>query len=91
MPSQMTSGNLTQQLCFENKLALFVLLARLKGLIILPSHCLFALFAKDVADDMSTGCHVSLARFPLGDVYDAIEEVGFAMLAAEVLLQYSYS
>jgi hypothetical protein len=38
-----------------------------------------------VSHDVSTGCHVPFACFPLSDVDDAIEKVGFAMLATEVL------
>ena len=40
---------------------------------------------------MSAGRHVAFGGFGLGDVYDGVEEVGFAMLAAEVLIGASVS
>jgi hypothetical protein len=74
-----------QKLCLENEFALLILLTRLKCLVILPSDCLLALLAVYVSHDVSTSCHVPFACFPLSDVDDAIEKVGFAMLATEVL------
>ena len=41
----------------------------------------------DVTDYVAASCHVSFARFALGDINDGIEEVGFAMLASKVLFQ----
>jgi len=75
---------LAQKLCLENEFALLILLTRLECLVILPSDCLFALLAVYVSHDVSTGCHVPFACFPLSDVDDAIEKVGFAMLATEI-------
>lgn len=79
------SIHLTQQLLFQNVLALFILLRALVRAIIFPTHNLFALSTADVADDVSACRHVTLAGLALLDVYDAVEEVGFAVLAAEVL------
>lgn len=39
----------------------------------------------DIAYDVATGGHVALVWLRLGDVDNAIEQVRFAMLAAEVL------
>lgn len=41
----------------------------------------------DVTDYVAASCHVSFARFALGDINDRIEEVGLAMLASKVLFQ----
>jgi hypothetical protein len=38
-----------------------------------------------VAHDVAAGRHVALVGFRFGDVDDLVEEVGFAVLAAEVL------
>jgi len=38
----------------------------------------------DVTDYVAASCHVSFARFALGDINDRIEEVGLAMLASKV-------
>jgi len=78
------SSDLAQKLGLKYEFALLVLLARFEGLIVFPTYSLLALLAEYVADDVTTGCHVSFAWFALGDVYDAIKEVGFPMLAAEV-------
>lgn len=79
------SGDGAQQLCLQNELALLVLFARLVSLVVLPADCLLALPAVDVADYVATGRHVALVGIRLGDVDDAVKEVGFAVLAAEVL------
>jgi hypothetical protein len=71
----------------ENIFPLLVLLSALIGAVVLPAHDLPTLATGDVADDMATRRHVPLARFPLLDVDDAVEEVGLAMLAAEVLFK----
>jgi hypothetical protein len=42
-----------------------------------------------VAHDVAARRHIALVRLRLGDVDDAVEEVGLAMLAAEVLTQVS--
>jgi hypothetical protein len=85
MPGYSQSSDLAQELGLENEFTLLVLLTRLECLVVLPAHGLLALLAVDIAHDVATRCHIPLTCFPLGDVDDAIEEVGFAMLAAEVL------
>jgi hypothetical protein len=77
---------LTQQLLLQNVLALLVLLRALVRTIVLPTNNLTALFAGDVAHQVTAGGHVALASLALSDVHDGVEEVGFAVLAAEVLL-----
>jgi len=85
MPSQVqVLGNLTQQLSLEYELSLFVLLTRLESFVILPANRLFTLLAVYIANDVAARCHVSLARVAFSNVNDAVEEVGFAVLAAEV-------
>ena len=79
------SSDVAQQLGLEDKLALLVLLRRLKGLVVLPADRLLALVARDVADDVAAGGHVALIGVAGVDVDDAVEEVGLAVLAAEVL------
>lgn len=74
----------TQQLGFENELALLVLLTRLIGLVIFPTDRGLALFADDVAHDMASRRHVALHGFGGVNVDDGGEEEGFAVLAAEV-------
>lgn len=74
-----------EQLGLENELALLVLLGRLVGLVVLPADDLVADAAGDVADDVAAGGHVTLARLGALDVDDGVEEVGLAVLAAEVL------
>lgn len=39
----------------------------------------------DVADNVAAGGHVALVGFGLSNVDDGVEEVGLAVLAAEVL------
>lgn len=79
------SGYQAQQLTLENELALLVLLAGLVSLVILPAYRLFALSAMDVTHDVAAGGHVPLVGLGLGDVDYVVEEICFAMLAAEVL------
>ncbi len=79
------SRNITEQLGLKNKLALLVFLRVLIGLVVFPAHRLFALAAGNIADDVSTRRHVSLARLARIDVDNAMEEVGLAMLAPKVL------
>jgi hypothetical protein len=74
-----------EQLCLEDEFALFVLLTGFIGLVILPAYCLFALPAVNVAYDVSASRHVALVRIGLGDVDDAVKQVCFAVLAAEIL------
>lgn len=78
------SIHLTQQLLLQNEFPLFILLGTLIRAVVLPSYNLFALSAEDVAHDVSAGRHVAFAGFAGLDVYYAVEEVGFAVLAAEV-------
>jgi hypothetical protein len=78
-------GNIAQQLSFKNEFAFLVFFTRLKCFIIFPSYCLVALSACDVSDDMTAGRHIPFAGITGCDVYDVVEEVGFAMLTAEVL------
>lgn len=79
-----------QQFLLQDELALLVFLAALVGLVVLPTHSLLALAAGDVADDVATGGHTALDGIGLGDVHDGVEEVGLAMLAAEVLESSRY-
>lgn len=79
------SVDLSEQLGLQDELALLVLFRVFIGLVILPTNSLLAMSAADVAHDMTAGSHVPLGSFALGDIYDAVEEVGFAMLAAKVL------
>lgn len=74
-----------EQLGLEYELAFLVLLARLVRLVVLPAHRLLALPAHDVAHNVPARRHVALRGVGLRDVHDAAEEVGFAVLAAEVL------
>lgn len=50
---------IAKQLRLENKLPLFILLACLKRLVILPPHRFVALSAGDVADDVPARGHVA--------------------------------
>jgi hypothetical protein len=74
----------TQQLFLKNELALLVFLTALICFVVLPSYCFLALSAVDVAHDMFSRCHVTFDGIGLSDVHNIIEEVGFAMLAAEI-------
>lgn len=85
---QAISIDLTQQLLLQNELPLLILLCILIRLIILPSHHLSTLLTCDITHDMAAGGHVTLAGFALLDVDHGVEEVGFAMLAAEILQHY---
>lgn len=75
-----------EKLLLKNELPLLVFLAALVSLVVLPSYRLPALTAGDVAYDMSSGGHVTFDGIGLGDVDDVVEEVGFAVLAAETLV-----
>lgn len=77
--------NLAEQLGFQYVFALLVLLTTLECLVILPSNCLVALFTRNVSHDVASGGHVPFSGLTLNHVDNGIEEVGFAMLAAEVL------
>jgi hypothetical protein len=79
-------ADVAEQLGLEDELALLVLLGILVGLVVLPADRVLALPAGDVAHNVPARCHVALARLARLDVDDRVEEVGFAMLATEVLL-----
>ena len=79
------SVDLTQQLLLQDVLALLVLLRRLVGAVVLPAHDLLALAAVDVAHHVPARGHVALPGLALLDVHDRVEQVRFAVLAAEVL------
>ena len=79
------SGRKTQQLFFEDELALLVLLRALIRLVVLPSHGLFALPAADIPYHMSTGRHIALSWFACRDIDYVFEQVSFTVLPAEIL------
>jgi len=78
------SSNLTQQLGLQYELVFLVLLAALESLVIFPADRLLALLALYIAHNVASGSHVALARIAGCDVHDIVEEVGFAMLTAEI-------
>lgn len=78
------SIHITKQLLLQNIFSLFVLLRALVSAVVFPAHDLFALTTADVADDVSACGHVAFGGFALEGVYDGVEEVGFAVLAAEI-------
>ena len=80
-----SSGHSAEQLSLEDEFALLVLFRCFVRFVVLPTDCLFALAALNITYNVSTCRHVALAGLALCDVDDAVEEVGFAMLAAEVL------
>lgn len=86
LPSNHTLINLTQQLRLQNEFPLLVLLACLIRLVVFPPHGLLALLAVHVPHLVPTGRHVPLHGFGLRGVYHGVEEEGFAVLAAEILL-----
>ena len=77
--------NRAQQLRLQYKFPLLVLLRRLVRLVVLPSHRLVTLPAHDVPYEMPARRHIAFCGFRLRDIHDSVEEVGFAVLAAEVL------
>ena len=80
-----SSRYFAQELRLQDKLALLVLLARLVGLVVLPAHRVVALAACYIAHDVAAGGHVAFGGLAGRDVHHGSEEVGFAMLATEVL------
>lgn len=76
---------MAQELGLEDELALLVLFGRLVGLVVFPADRLLAMPAIDVAHNVAPSGHVALGGFALGDIDDLVEEVGFAVLTAEVL------
>lgn len=80
-----------QKLRLQDIHSFFIFLRLLVCLVVFPAHRLFALLAANIANDMSACCHAALGRFGLVDVDDGLEEIGFAMLAAEVLVREQVS
>lgn len=74
-----------EQLGFQDELALFVLLGRLVGLVVLPADCLAAASTHDVPHDVAPRCHVTFVGLGTADVDNDVEEIGLTMLAAKVL------
>lgn len=89
MVRQHRSADDAQQFLLEDELALFVFFAGLVCLVVFPPYRFLALSASDVAHDVSSGGHATLDGVRLRDIHDAVEEVGFAMLAAEILERMS--
>lgn len=79
------SSYITEKLCFENKLPLFVLFGGLVSFVIFPAHCFLALTTSNIANYMPTGRHVALTWLASLNVHNSMEQVGLAMLAAEIL------
>ena len=44
-----------------------------------------ALSAHDIVYNVPTGGHVAVCGFAVSDIYDVVEEEGFAMLTTEIL------
>lgn len=80
-----TLVNRTQQLRLQYIFPLLILLTLLIRLIVLPPHRLFALLARNIPHDMPSRSHIAFGTFALRGVDDGVEEVGFAVLAAEIL------
>lgn len=87
MPISTRVGSIdrTQQLRLQDEFPLLVLLAGLVSLVILPPHGLLALLTNHIPHLVPAGGHVALDGFGLGGVDDGVEEVGFAVLTAEIL------
>jgi hypothetical protein len=79
------SCHIAKQLSLQDVLSFFVLLARLKCLIILPAYRLVALSAGNISHYVSARGHIPLTGIARRDVDDIVEEVCFAMLATEIL------
>jgi hypothetical protein len=85
MPSLHQSADLTQQFLLQDILSLLILLRALVRSIVLPPDNLSTLTTCNISNQVTAGGHVALAGLALLDVDDGVEEVGFAVLAAEVL------
>jgi hypothetical protein len=85
IPQDRHLRDVTQQLRLQNIFPLLIFLTRFKGLVVLPPYRLSALPTGYIPHDMPPCGHVALAGVAGGDVDDVVEEVGFAMLAAEIL------
>lgn len=79
------SCHIAKQLGLQNVLSFFVLLARLKCLIILPAYRLVALSAGNISHDVSACCHIPLASIARRNVDDVVEKIRLPMLAPEIL------
>jgi hypothetical protein len=79
------SINTTNQPFLQYIFPLFIFLRRLKGTIIFPTHDFFTLSTADIADYVAAGGHVSFCGFGAEGVDYCAEEVGFSMLASEIL------
>lgn len=79
------STNITEKLGLEDELALLVPLGGLERLVVLPPHRLLAATARNVAHDVAARRHATLVGLARLDVDNRVEEVGFSVLAAEVL------
>lgn len=84
--AELLSSHGAEQLLLQNVFSLLILFRALIGTVVFPSHNVFALSTPDVPDDVAARRHIPLASFALLDVDDVVEEVGFAMLTAEVLV-----
>lgn len=87
-PSKSTTTyliNRTEQIRLQNVFSLLVFLAGLECLVVFPPDRFLALPAVDVPHQVSAGRHVPLDSFRLGNIDDGVEEVGLAVLTAEVL------
>jgi hypothetical protein len=74
-----------QKLGLKDEFPFLVLLRSFIRLVVLPANCLLALPAMDVPHNVAARCHITLAGLALSDVDNRVKEVGFAMLATEVL------
>lgn len=79
----------TKQLGLKYKFSLLILLIRLVRLVVLPAHSVFTLLAADIPYDVFARRHVALVGGAFVYIDDFGEEVGFAVLAAEVLVKVS--
>jgi len=84
-PSRGSLADITEKFVLEDELPLLVFFAALVGLVVLPADDILALSALDVAHNVATRRHVALARLPRFDIDNCVEEVGLAVLAAEIL------
>lgn len=72
-----------QEVPFEDKFALLVLLAFLVGLVVFPSQSSAAFAAVDVSHGMIPCGHLSIAWFSMDHVHDFFEEICTAVLPVE--------
>ena len=79
------SVDLAQQLRLQDVFPLLILLGCFIGLVVFPAHRLLALPTCDIPHHVPPGRHIPLHGFGLRDVDDGVEEIGFAVLAAEIL------